>query len=232
MAHIYNGPRAKGQGLRAVGRTLALLAVATGAEAAELGWTSVTVRLYHHGVVSEADEARALATAAGILAAADVSLRWTHCHASVRSQEPSDPRCAQPLAPGERALRLTRTRLPAARTQELALGEALLTARGTAPAFATLHLERVDRLARRSGADAGVLLGRAMAHELTHLLTGIGRHAPAGLMRPVWSARELARERAADWALDMENVAAIRSVASVASSPMADGPSPMAAHRP
>ncbi len=184
-----------------------MLLVGACTEAAELGWTDVTVRLYHDSVVTEADEAKALGTAAAILGAADVMLHWAHCHAGA----PSDAACARPLAPGELALRLTRAPRPPAETRALALGEALLPPHGTPPAFAQLHLERVDRLAERNRVDAAVLLGRAIAHELTHLLTGNGRHATTGLMRPLWSSEELTREHAADWALDTGNVTAIRA---------------------
>lgn len=184
-----------------------LLAVASGTPAAELAWTDVAVRVYHDGAVSEADETRALTTAASILAPANVALRWAHCHASI----PLDVECGRPLGPGEQALRLTRTRYLAANTRVLALGEALLNSRGAAPALATVYLDRVDWLAQRSRADGMVLLGRAIAHELTHLLTGDGRHAQVGLMRPVWSAGELLRGHPADWMLDAKHVAAIRA---------------------
>ena len=199
---------APGSGLRAPGLLFViLLAAAASGRAAELGWTDVTVRLYHDGALAEADETKATATAAAILAAADVNLHWAHCHTGA----PSDARCARPLEPGELVLRLTRVERPAPRAAVLALGEALVTARGGAPALATVHLDRVDWLARHSGTDAIVLLGRAIAHEVTHLLTGNGRHATTGLMRPLWSSEELTREHAADWALDAGNVTAIRA---------------------
>jgi hypothetical protein len=185
-----------------------LLAVVARVPAAELGWSDVTVRLYHDGALAEADETRATATAAAILATADVSLHWAHCHAGA----PSDARCARPLEPGELVLRLTRVDRPASRVAPLlSLGEALVTARGGTPALATVHLDRVDGLARFSGADAIVLLGRAVAHELTHLLTTDSRHATTGLMRPVWLAAELAREHPADWTLDAASVSAVRA---------------------
>ena len=80
--------------------------MASGAQAAERGWTEVAVRIYHAGIVSEADEAGALDTAAAILAAAEVVPRWTHCH---RGAAPDDA-CARPLATGELTLRLVRAR--------------------------------------------------------------------------------------------------------------------------
>jgi hypothetical protein len=201
-----------GYGPWVLGRTLLLLAVAASGEAAELGWTEVAVRVYHSGVVTEADETRALGVAAGILAAADVTPRWIHCHAAARP----DAACTRPLGPGELSLRVTRTGRPMGRAQAVALGDALLGAGNAAPALATVYLERVDDLARRSHADAPILLGRAIAHELTHLLTGTGRHATTGLMRPVWRAAELARERAPDWTLDAASVTAVRARAAAA----------------
>src|SRR6186713_1061926 len=102
-----NAPRATGHGPRATGLLLMmLLAVAARVPAAELGWTGVTVRLYHDGVLTEDDEARALSTAAGILAPAGLVTRWTHCHKGA----PQDDACARPLAPGELTLRLVRAR--------------------------------------------------------------------------------------------------------------------------
>ncbi len=165
------------------------------------------MRVYHDGVVTEAEEARALAAAAAILAAADVTLRWAHCHAHATA----DVACTRPLEPGELALRLIRVPRPPAKARAMALGEALLPAQGAPPAFAQLHLERVDQLAERGRADPAVLLGRAIAHELTHLLTGSGRHATTGLMRPIWSAGDVTREHAADWTLDPASVSAVRT---------------------
>ncbi len=76
----------------------------------------------------------------------------------------------------------------------LPLGEALLDTRRRKASLATIYVERVERLARDSHADPAVLLGRAIAHELVHALTGRGTHAPHGLMRAVWSVWEVARD--------------------------------------
>ena len=202
--------RATGNRRRAFCLFLGLLTVRS-ADAAELGWTEVTVRVYHDGVIAEADEARAMTTAAATLAAADVTVRWMHCHKGA----PSDEACSRPLGSGDLAVRLTRVKGAAAETRRRALGEALIPERGAPPAFAQLYLERVDDLAQRSRANTAVLLGRAMAHELTHLLTGSGRHATSGLMRPIWAAGDLRRDRPADWMLDAASVRTIRERASV-----------------
>ena len=79
----------------------------------------------------------------------------------------------------ELALRLVRGHVPPQRpAAPLPLGEALLDTRRRKASLATIYVERVERLARDSHADPAVLLGRAIAHELVHALTGRGTHAP------------------------------------------------------
>jgi hypothetical protein len=54
--------------------------------------------------------------------------------------------------------------------------------------LATLYVNRVFDLAAACGVDGGTLLGRAMAHELAHLLLGSPRHSSTWLMGPHWPA--------------------------------------------
>ena len=53
--------------------------------------------------------------------------------------------------------------------------------------------------ARTSRTRADVLLGRALAHEIGHLLLGTTPHASTGLMRALWSTATLKRDNADDW---------------------------------
>jgi hypothetical protein len=93
----------------------------------------------------------------------------------------------------------------------LPLGDALLDSRRRKGALATIYVERVESLARESRADPAVLLGRAIAHELVHAFSGQSTHAPRGLMRGVWSAWEVAHDRAEDWRLHDADTARLRS---------------------
>jgi hypothetical protein len=43
------------------------------------------------------------------------------------------------------------------------------------------------------------LLGRAIAHEIGHLLLRSNAHAESGLMREVWTAEQVVRNRREDW---------------------------------
>lgn len=165
--------------------------------AADIGWTTVTVRVYNSGNLPHAEEQRALAVATAVLASADISLRWAHCHEA----PPHSPRCEEPMAPGEVSLRLVRSIVPPGYAGTLALGEALVEPGRRSGSLATVHVDRVAWLAHKAGSDAATLLGRAIAHELVHVIAGSGTHASQGLMRPIWSSRDVAEDRAADWRL-------------------------------
>jgi hypothetical protein len=65
--------------------------------------------------------------------------------------------------------------------------------------MATIFHEQVRSVARRSGVDNAELLGRALAHEIGHLLLRARAHSPSGLMRGVWSLEELTQNRREDW---------------------------------
>lgn len=193
-------------------RVLWLLAVmltvpAIRASGADVAWADVKVRVYHGGVVAHADEERALAVAAAVLAPADVVVRWTHCHET----QASDSRCAKTLLPGELIVRLVRSPLPARYEGAWALGEALVRPGHRAGTLATIHVGRVEWLAGAGGADVVTLLGRAIAHELVHLISGTGTHAAQGLMRAVWSSRDVAGNRTADWTLSGMDASLVRA---------------------
>ena len=175
--------------------------------AAERAWVDVSVRVYDVAPVAEDDKRRALEVAAELLAPAEIEIRFTQCDPA--SPEPA---CKLTLGVGELALRLVRGPRPPLRwTAPLPLGDALLDTRRRKASLATIYIERVEWLARESRADPAVLLGRAIAHELVHALTGRGTHTPSGLMRGVWSAWEVARDRPQDWALQREERAALRA---------------------
>ena len=58
--------------------------------------------------------------------------------------------------------------------------------------------------------DDGELLGRAMAHEIGHMLIGTSAHARFGLMRAVWASGELRRGMPLDWVFSAKEGAELR----------------------
>jgi len=71
--------------------------------------------------------------------------------------------------------------------------------------LATVFVDRVRALSALAGADSGLLLGRAMAHEIGHLLLGTTHHADRGLMRGLWTTIDLQKEQPWDWVLSRED---------------------------
>ena len=47
-----------------------------------------------------------------------------------------------------------------------------------------------DRVARTAMQDEGAVLGHVIAHEVGHVLQGINRHSPEGVMKGNWVARD------------------------------------------
>jgi hypothetical protein len=89
------------------------------------------------------------------------------------------------------------------------LGCAVINLEDRTGTLATVYADRIALVAARTGVDPATLLGRAVAHELGHLLLGTAGHSPAGLMRALWSDRELQRDREADWSWSAADLSAL-----------------------
>jgi hypothetical protein len=173
----------------------------------------VAVRIYDTAAVAAGVRAAALETASSTIAPAGASIRWHICHGNGGS-------CASVPQPGELLVRIVRAPVTApdgsgmARLRSAAglpLGDAYVDAGRSTGVLATVYFDRVVRLAAESGSDVATLLGYAIAHEIGHLLLASNTHATHGLMRPLWSSRELRRGRAADWTFAEGELAAIRT---------------------
>ena len=122
---------------------------------------------------------------------AGVELAWRDCRVG----------CAEALGSDEIVVRIVtapKTAVPGS------LGYALVDLEQGRGTLATIYLDRIRSIARRTGVDAGRLIGRAIAHEIGHLLLGTSRHSAAGLMRARWSDREVQRDMETDWSLKSE----------------------------
>jgi len=178
-------------------------------------WTTLYVRLYDAADVPAAERDASLQVAASIVSAASIDVVWTVCerragHAPARRAPATRPiGCEAPMRPGELAVRMVRSPIPHAQTGVLPLGDAMIDAASGAGVLATVYADRVTWMAAQTGVERRVLLGRAIAHELGHLLMATSAHGTVGLMRPVWSRTELRRARSSDWTFGPGEVAAI-----------------------
>ncbi len=162
------------------------------------GVPAITVRVYQSSVpAGEFRDARHLTTQ--ILGAAGVAVLWLDCHPGSGDPTPVPVDCGRPAGPNELILNVVPTVRGYGSGNEQALGTALIDPVAGAGTVATVDADRVATLARDALTSRVDLLARAMAHEIGHLLLGTTRHAPAGLMRAVFSRDELRRHAARDW---------------------------------
>jgi hypothetical protein len=158
----------------------------------------IIVRTYDSAAVLDADRAAAIDVANAILNEAGVHVLWLPCGAIVpgTGNEP----CLTPLAANEIAVRFVGPpAAPAPSSNGVALGFSLIDRKTRFGSLATIYVERVERLASACGMEVTTLLGRAVAHEIGHLLLGTTGHAPTGLMRAVWPREMLEGDRTSDF---------------------------------
>ena len=94
------------------------------------------------------------------------------------------------------------------------MGFSLVNSRNGVAHLSTVYSDQVASVSRRAGVDARVVLGRAIAHEIGHLLLDSNQHAKAGLMREIWSQSELRRNNPADWSFQDEEARIMRAAVS------------------
>lgn len=179
----------------AIGWIVVVALLTTGSEGAAA--ERLVVRMYETFGVPAEEMARARTVTAAILKDAGLHAVWRDCSAG----------CADALGSAEVLVRIVAA--PGAIVAD-SLGCAVIDLQQGTGMLATVYADRVHVLASRTGVSAGTILGRAVAHEIGHLLLGSARHSAGGLMRALWSDRELRRRLAADWTFSREEVARIR----------------------
>jgi len=156
----------------------------------------VVVRSYTHGM-SPADFARARGFVGDLFAGVGIGVSWVECGSDESAADPPAD-CSRPLKDRELIVRIV-----AGETHSIsdpsALGYSLVDLEVAQGSIATVYIDRVTALARRAQVETAGVLGRAIAHEMGHLLIGSNRHASQGLMRATWAPRELRRNAAIDW---------------------------------
>ena len=155
----------------------------------------LVVRVYDAQSLPATELTAARAVAEHILKDVNIAVRWTDCP------------CSRPVGPGELVIRISASTPGAVRTS---LGFSYVDVQQKTGTLATLYADRVHELAETVHVEKGELLGRAMAHEIGHLLLGTSDHAAAGLMRGTWTSMELANNRPLDWRLSRQDGADMR----------------------
>ena len=198
--------------VRGFARTTAVVAAAvlmtsTRAPASAVIDDSLLVRIYDNAGVLASELASALRTTHDILRRADLAVDWVQCRA--RRDGPVPAVCDQPLSSGDVVVRLIEGS-DKETGERRALGYSLFDSNGVS-GFATVYVDRVDWLARRAQYPRAPVLGRAIAHEIGHLLLRSNAHTETGLMREVWTAEQVVRNRREDWTFSPDQNGDIRN---------------------
>jgi hypothetical protein len=172
----------------------------------------VVVRLYN--LSGRPDEAigRALLTAGSIFQHAGIGSAWRECMVPTHSSRSASDPCDEPLNSlnvEEVEVRIIAT--PEAMRDGDTLGYSYVDMSLKSGVLSTVFADRIDFMARRTTTDVATLLGRAIAHEVGHLLLGTINHSTRGLMRAQWSDPELRLNLQDDWTFSKREAAAMRS---------------------
>lgn len=177
----------------------------------------IVVRVYDSiGVATKVFD-RAHQVSEEILTEAGVESAWRNCRMASGRASSSNDECSDPLDDRELIVRIVRAP-EGIGGPDAAYGYSLVNTKSRSGSLATVFGDRVNVAADRVRVDGGTLLGRAMAHELGHLLLGSTEHSAEGLMRAVWSDRALLSRRAADWRFSAIDLSRLRVVSQELSS--------------
>ena len=180
----------------------------------------LTVRLYNAFGASSQDILAAQRTAGRILQAAGVRANWRECWRDPGMARAGMRVCAETLHSTEVIVRIV-TGGSEARNGRMGLGYSLVVAPSGAATLATVFGDRVSEVARRVRVAPTTLLGRAIAHEVGHLLLGTDHHTSDGLMRAHWSDAAL-RDAADRWQFSTRQSDHIRAEVLLRSGPRAE----------
>jgi len=171
---------------------------------------TVTVRVFNQSGASSHDLGEAMSEAADILQTVGLDLLWLSCG----DHDDDPPGCRRPLRPGDLIVRLgSAPSIPTERN--VAMGYALVVRDGSPASFATVFDDLVRTVARRAAVDHRRLLGRAIAHEIGHLLLNDNQHGRRGLMRAGWSQAEIRLNRPSGWLFGDDEAFRIRAALTV-----------------
>ena len=164
------------------------------AMAAHLGAQSaptLMVRLYNASAIPTNELVGAHGAAESILRDAGLDVVFRYCGRATPAMRRD--RCDEPLKPREAVVRIIKAPAFTATVRADAYGVAYVVRETNRGWLATVFSDRVEDAAARVGLDPGTLLGRVMAHELGHLLLGVGYHSETGLMMSSWPDALLTR---------------------------------------
>jgi len=174
------------------------------------GTVMLVARLYDTSAVGRDGRLTVVQEGQRILKEAGVELVWLDC-SDRRAAGTASDECLQPAGPRDLVVRIRAA--DGGGTNRTELGVALVHRSAEYPVLATVFANRTEAVAADAGVNPLRLLGRAVAHEVGHLLLNRPTHGSRGLMRPVWTRVELQRDYASDWSFTAAEAVRMRKQA-------------------
>ena len=168
---------------------------------------AVVIRTYNYAALPMPQLSEARAEAVHIFRQAGIALEWVECR--VPGSVDGDT-CTEPLLTGRDLMLRLVDRVPPPGARIMALGESMLDREQRGGVLMTVDVFPVRAIAERAAAAVSILLGRAIAHEIGHLLLASAEHPRLGLMRALWSHDELRGARPAYWGFSSREAAQMR----------------------
>lgn len=179
------------------------------------------IRVYDTAAVDSAARAAAIHTAAGLLADAGIDTDWHDCTVggahfpcvNIRGAGDLVVRIAPTFVAGTKMPDGSISTRQTPSDPDLQLGFASFDGRTRTGVLATIFRDRVRAVAHRANVEYSELLGRAVAHEVGHLMLRASGHGLTGLMRAIWTDAEMTENRPEDWVFSQEERDRLRATA-------------------
>jgi hypothetical protein len=186
---------------------MSILSLAVASDAASRIDATVTIRTYNYAAVEPEQLGAAESEAAHIFQSAGISVVWVGCSTQMGGDIAP---CTMPPSPGHDLMLRLVDRTPVDEQRVVALGESMLDREERSGVLMTVDLFSIRAVANRASTSIARLLGRAVAHEIGHLLLGTTAHPRLGLMRALWSHDELRGLKPAFWGFSPRESAQMR----------------------
>ena len=174
---------------------------------------TLTVRLYNTSGIPTPEFVSARRAAESMFRDTGLNVIFRPCGRQSSEEDRIDA-CSEPLTAAEVVVRIIDAPAFNPALHPEAFGVAYVVPETNRGWLATVFSDRIAGAASRVGVESGTLLGLVIAHEVGHLLLGIGYHGEFGIMRADWPERLLA-SAAERWHFSSREAAGLRHAAAL-----------------
>ena len=172
---------------------------------------TLTVRIYNSAHIPAPTLVAARRTAESMFEDTGLHVIFRSCGSRSSGADPIDA-CSEPLKPAEFVVRVVDAPVFNPALHPEAFGIAYVVKETNRGWLATVFADRIRGASAGLGVEDGTLLGLVTAHEIGHLLLGVGYHGEAGVMRADWHGQLVTGARE-PWHFSRLEAAAMRQAA-------------------